>query len=105
MHMHSNDFMPSIKVLKRIRLLGLIWLSNKNDYFLLQDARENARGALPDNFTVKAVALNKDSEPRVLKINQDMILTLCETSSSSCSESNTYFSNANGTDSNCIIYE
>ena len=62
-------------------------------------------GALPDNFTVKAVALNKDSEPRVLKINQDMILTLCETSSSSCSESNTYFSNANGTDSNCIIYE
>ena len=91
--MHSNDFMPSIKVLKR-----------QNDYFCFR-MQGNARGALPDNFTVKAVALNKDSEPRVLKINQDMILTLCETSSSSCSESNTYFSNANGTDSNCIIYE
>ena len=76
----------------------------QNDYFCFR-MQGNARGALPDNFTVKAVALNKDSEPRALKINQDMILTLCETSSSSCSESNTYFSNANGTDSNCIIYE
>ena len=76
----------------------------QNDYFCFR-MQGNARGALSDNFTVKAVALNKDSEPRVLKINQDMILTLCETSTSSCSESNTYFSNANGTDSNCVIYE
>lgn len=76
----------------------------QNDYFCLR-MQGNARGALSDRFTIKAVALNKDSEPRVLKINQDMILTLCETSSSSCSEINTYFSNANGTDRNCVIYE
>ena len=34
----------------------------QNDYFCFR-MQGNARGALPDNFTVKAVALNKDSEP------------------------------------------
>ncbi|MGF6148269.1 Pilin [Kingella potus] len=76
----------------------------KNDYFCMK-MQGNAQGALNDSFTIKAVAFDQKNEPRVLRINQDMILTVCESTASSCSETNPYFSNANGTDKNCTVYE
>ncbi|MDO4878076.1 MAG: type IV pilin protein [Neisseria sp.] len=76
----------------------------KNDYFCFR-MQGDARGANDDSFTVKAVALNKNREPRVLRINQDSIITVCEESTSTCNDAGTVFSNANGTDKECSLYE
>ena len=76
----------------------------RNGHFCFK-MQGNAQGALTNSFTVKAVALDKDNEPRVLRINQDHILTICESSNSSCSDTSPYFSNANGTDQDCTVYE
>ncbi|WP_049255663.1 type IV pilin protein [Neisseria bacilliformis] len=76
----------------------------KTDHFCMR-MQGDARGALDDSFTVKAVAFDQKNEPRVLRINQDMILTVCESTASSCGETSPYFSNANGTDKNCTVYE
>lgn len=76
----------------------------QNDYFCFR-MQGDARGANDDSFTIKAVALNKNREPRVLRINQDSIITICEESNSSCSDTDAVFSNTNGTDKECSIYQ
>lgn len=63
----------------------------------------NPRGAANDKFTIKAVALNKKNEPRVLTLNQDNMLMLCESSASTCDSKTAYFTNAGRSDTNCQI--
>lgn len=61
-----------------------------------------ARGALDGKFTLKAVALDKNKEPRVIKINESLTTFICESSASSCDDvTKNYFS---GADKNCSVY-
>lgn len=73
-----------------------------NNHFCIKP-QGNARGANSERFTLKAVALNKNNEPRIVKINEAQQITICESSSSSCNEKNMFFSGANSTDKNCKI--
>lgn len=43
-----------------------------------------ARGADDDKFTIKAVAFDKEQEPRVFKLNHNLRFFVCETSKSRC---------------------
>lgn len=61
-----------------------------------------ARGALDGKFTLKAVALDKNKEPRVIKINESLTTFICESTTSSCDDvTKNYFS---GADKNCSVY-
>nr|WP_304437560.1 type IV pilin protein [Neisseria sp. 74A18] len=62
-----------------------------------------ARGAHDDKFTLKAVAFDKNNEPRVLKINESLIAIVCESSASSCSDENHFFKGKSA-DKDCRIY-
>lgn len=62
----------------------------------------NARGANTEKFTLKAVALDKTQESRVVKINEAHQIIVCESSSSVCDDS-AFFSAANGTDKQCTV--
>lgn len=62
----------------------------------------DARGALNDKFTLKAVAYDKDKEPRILKINESLITVICEGSTSICEEGKNYFS---GSDKKCTVFQ
>lgn len=63
----------------------------------------NPRGAANDKFTIKAVALNKKNEPRVLTINQDNMMMLCENSASTCQDKTAFFANSGRSDTNCQV--
>ncbi len=55
-------------------------------------------------YTMKAVALNQKNEPRVLLLNQDGSVQICESTTSSCSEQD-FFKNPNSrVDSGCGEY-
>lgn len=73
-----------------------------NDYFCIRP-QGNARGANPERFTLKAVALDKNQEPRIVKINEAQQITVCETSKSTCDEKGTFFSGRNSTDTQCTV--
>lgn len=64
-----------------------------------------ARGAHENKFTLKAVAFDKNSEPRVLKINESLITVVCETSKSTCTDDGNIFSGSNGTDTKCRVFQ
>lgn len=55
------------------------------------------------HYSLKAVAFDKTREPRVLIMNQDLSMQLCESSTSSCTEQN-YFANPSRSDKNCRSY-
>lgn len=61
-----------------------------------------ARGVVGDRYTIKAVAFDTRREPRVILINQDHGIRICESSSSRCDNKAT-FSGSSGTDRNCSI--
>ena len=63
----------------------------------------NPRSATKDKFTMKAVAFNKNNEPRVLVINQDMRMMLCNVSSSSCDKEPQWFSAPGRVDKECQV--
>ena len=64
----------------------------------------NPRGTNNDSsFSLKAVALDKNTEPRVLTLNQSGSALLCESSSSSCNEQD-FFRNPSRADKNCTTY-
>lgn len=63
----------------------------------------NPRGAANDKFTLKAVALNKKNEPRVLTLNQDNMMMLCENSISICESKTAFFTNSGRSDTNCKV--
>lgn len=62
----------------------------------------NPRGAASDKFNIKAVALDKTNEPRVLIIDQDLTITQCERSDNVCNN-DAFFVNAGRQDQNCQI--
>ncbi|MBH5330015.1 type IV pilin protein [Eikenella sp. S3360] len=62
----------------------------------------NARGVLGDKYTIKAVAFDVNKEPRVLLINQDQTVRICESSSSRC-DNQTVFPGGNNIDKNCEL--
>lgn len=73
----------------------------QNNFFCFK-MQGNPRGIADNKFTIKAVALNKQNEPRVLTINQDHMMTMCESSESICN-ANAYFTNSGRSDKNCTI--
>ncbi|QMT32519.1 type IV pilin protein [Alysiella filiformis] len=75
---------------------------NATSHFCIK-MQGNARGANDDKFTIKAVAFNKNHEPRVLSINQDHMLMICENSESSCDTRDAVFKNTGRSDTNCRI--
>lgn len=62
-----------------------------------------AKGILNDKFTLKAVAYDKNNEPRVLKINESLTMFVCESSSNTCEDKGTYFKG--NTDKKCKPYQ
>lgn len=73
----------------------------KNDFFCYK-IHGNPRGASDDKFHIKAVAFNKNHEPRVLLINQDSIVRQCESSDNICN-GEAFFVNSGRKDQNCKI--
>lgn len=64
----------------------------------------SAQGANSDKFTLKAVAFDQTNEPRTLVMYQSLTAYICESTTSSCSDNATFFSNPNGTDTNCKLF-
>lgn len=63
----------------------------------------NPRGTNTDSeYRMKAVAWDKDFEPRVLVMNQDKQVFLCESSVSSCEDTREFFANPGRADKNCV---
>jgi len=74
-----------------------------NDIFCIRP-QGAPRGATHNGqYSLKAVALDKTKEPRVLVMNQDLTFLLCEESSSTCAETE-YFANPARADKNCRSY-
>lgn len=65
----------------------------------------NARGAHDDQFTLKAVAFDKNNEPRSLKIDESLIVTICETTSSSCEDKSNFFRGGSQVDKKCTVFK
>lgn len=63
-----------------------------------------AKGALNSKFTLKAVAFDKNREPRTIKINEALVTTICETTSSSCDDNAAYFSGGSTVDKKCTVF-
>lgn len=62
----------------------------------------NAQGALDNKFTLKAVAFDKQHEPRVLKIDESLTTVICESSTSLCDAKDPFFK---GADKGCTIFQ
>lgn len=62
----------------------------------------NARGVSGDKYTIKAVAFDVDAEPRVLLINQDQTVRVCESSRSRCG-GGAVFAGGNNIDRQCEL--
>ena len=62
----------------------------------------NARGVLGDKYTIKAVACDVSKEPRVLLINQDQTVRICQSSRSRC-DNKEVFSGGNNIDQECEL--
>lgn len=74
-----------------------------NDHFCIR-FQGNPRGTNNQHqYTLKAVALNPDREPRIIKVNQDLTVIVCASSTSRCSESTPYFSGGSSVDKNCTV--
>lgn len=54
-------------------------------------------------YAIKAVAFNKDKEPRVLILNQDQSVQLCQQSTSTCNEP-AFFNNPSRADKDCAPF-
>lgn len=72
----------------------------QTDYFCIK-MQGNPRGVSEDQYTIKAVAFDKKTEPRVLVINQDQKVMQCENSTSTCDEG-VFFSAPGRVDTDCV---
>ena len=61
-----------------------------------------ARGALDSKFMLKAVAIDKNKEPRIIKMNENLVTFVCEGSASSCDDGLDYF---RGNDKSCTLFK
>lgn len=75
---------------------------DKEKHFCIR-MQGNPRGTNTDSeYRMKAVAWDKDFEPRVLVMNQDRQFFLCESSTSSCQDGEAFFANPGRADKNCV---
>lgn len=74
----------------------------KQNAFFCYKIHGNPRGAASDKFNIKAVSLDKNREPRVLLIDQDLTVTQCESSSNICND-DAFFVSSGRQDTNCQI--
>lgn len=65
----------------------------------------NARGAHNDKFTLKAVAFDKGSEARIIKINESLTAVVCESSTSTCSDTGDFFAGGSLVDQKCTVFQ
>ncbi|EGK11481.1 type IV pilin protein [Kingella kingae] len=88
------------------RKTSRLWIDlpiRETDFFCIRP-QGAPRGATHDGqFAFKAVALNKQQEPRALILNQDLTMLLCESTTSACSETD-FFANPSRADKNCRAY-
>lgn len=61
-----------------------------------------ARGALDSKFMLKAVAIDKNKEHRIIKMNESLVTFVCEGSASSCDDGLDYF---RGNDKGCTLFK
>lgn len=61
-----------------------------------------ARGALDSKFMLKAVAIDKNKEPRIIKMNENLVTFVCKGSASSCDDGLDYF---RGNDKGCTLFK
>ena len=61
-----------------------------------------ARGALDSKFMLKAVAIDKNKEPRIIKMNENLVTFVCKGSTSSCDDGLDYF---RGNDKGCTLFK
>lgn len=65
----------------------------------------NPRGTNSENsYALKAVAFDRESEPRVLVVSHDLSTVLCESSTSSCDEPD-FFRNPGRADKDCEVFQ
>lgn len=63
----------------------------------------NARGLRDDEFTLKAVPKNMQQDGRVLLIDQNLTMSICQSSRSVCDDA-LFFANPARTDENCTLF-
>ena len=61
-----------------------------------------ARGALDSKFMLKAVAIDKNKEPRIIKMNENLVTFVCKGSTSSCDDGLDYFRR---NDKGCTLFK
>ncbi|WP_239324048.1 type IV pilin protein [Snodgrassella gandavensis] len=76
---------------------------SQNQHFCFR-LQGNPRYSREEHYTLKAVALDTETEPRILKLNQDGRIFLCQSSTSRCDEEEHFFSGRSQTDKNCQIF-
>lgn len=76
-------------------------IENQHFCFRIQG---NPRFAPEEHFTLKAVAIDTEAEPRIIKLNQDGRIFICQSSSSRCDEENHFFNGKGQPDKNCRIF-
>ena len=76
---------------------------SQNQHFCFR-IQGNPRYTREEHYTLKAVALDTEAEPRILKLNQDGKVFLCQSSTSRCDEEAHFFSGHSQTDLNCRIF-
>ncbi|VEE09581.1 type IV pilin protein [Neisseria animalis] len=62
---------------------------------------ENREG----KFTLKAVAFDKNREPRVLKINESLTTLICQSSDSRCDDGLPHFPGNSDNDKECTVFQ
>ena len=76
----------------------------ETDHFCIR-MQGNPRGTISESvYAMKAVAFDKNAEPRVLIVNQDHTVLLCENSTSTCDEKE-FFKNPARADTDCTSYQ
>lgn len=76
---------------------------SKNQHFCFR-IQGNPSFAREEHFTLKAVAINTEAEPRIIKLNQDGRIFICQSSTSRCDEENHFFDGKGQPDKKCRIF-
>lgn len=107
----QKDLMDNVRQLNRFYAQNATFKKNsttwadlavtRNEFFCYK-LHGNPRGVAGDKFTIKAVAFDKTKEPRVLLIDQDSTVRLCESSSNVCNN-DAFFASSGRQDTNCQI--
>ena len=61
----------------------------------------NPLNAESDRFMLKAVAKDKNAEPRIFKLNQDLNFFVCQSAGNTCADTGDFFANPAGNEQGC----